>query len=99
MNKAEPPDPRVESPSVPDGYVPQRAHNNNGVVWRKPGTSGDADVVRIMGAKPGYPHGYVVYYNDFGQPLDPSGRPGPKSQTRFPMRPDGSYDEPEGWNA
>lgn len=44
-----------------------------------------------------YPYGYVRYHDEHGQPIDLSGKPGPRSITHHPRDADGSYGVPEGW--
>jgi hypothetical protein len=45
-----------------------------------------------------YTYGYTRFYNAAGQPLRLDGRPGTEAETHIPIRPDGSYDLPRGWN-
>ncbi len=42
--------------------------------------------------------GYTRFYNSGGQALKLDGKPGSESETHLPIRPDGTYDLPEGWN-
>ncbi|GAA0534875.1 WXG100 family type VII secretion target [Saccharopolyspora thermophila] len=84
-------------PGVKDGWEVRTADNGKGTVYQEPGATGNANMVRIMDPKPGYPHGYVRFYNEHGQPVGLNGKPGPNSQTHIPLRPDGSYPVPEGW--
>jgi len=78
------------------------ADSGRGEVWqrpdRPPNSHADADTVRIMDADSRYPHGYVRFYNEHGQPVDLNGKPGGPADTHIPIRPDGSYDVPQGWN-
>jgi hypothetical protein len=60
---------------VPKGFVGRQADNGKGVVFRKSGSVGDANSVRIMDPTSRYPDGYVVYYNESGQPLNRLGKP------------------------
>jgi len=45
-----------------------------------------------------YPYGYTRFYNEGGQPLKLDGKPGTEAETHLPIRPDGTYDLPKGWN-
>lgn len=105
-----PGDPLPES-SRPDTAGPdwegRVADNGKGEVWQKPenvdsppGTPSNANTVRIADADARYPHGYVRFYNEHGQPIRLDGRPGGRTDpaTHIPIRPDGSYDVPRGWN-
>jgi RHS repeat-associated protein len=75
---------------IPEGWQSRTADNGKGIVFQKPGSQGNADMIRIMdpGADPRYPNGYLRYYNQYGQPLDRSGRPGDAAATHIPF--DGS---------
>jgi hypothetical protein len=46
------------------------------------------------------PNGYVRFYNEHGQPVTVEGKPGGRTDpaTHIPIRPDGTYDVPRGWN-
>jgi hypothetical protein len=65
--------------------VPRVADNGRGIVYQRPSATGNADMIRIMQPTPGYPNGYVRYYNQYGQPVDANGRPGPASATHIPL--------------
>ena len=90
-----------------EGWKGRVSENGKGEVWQKPESAGappgspkNADSVRIMEGTDRYPDGYVRFYNEHGQPVDVNGKPGPAKSpdTHFPIRPDGSYDVPQGWN-
>jgi RHS repeat-associated protein len=73
---------------IPPGYVAEPAANGNGIVYRQPGTTGDANTIRVMGpdAQGRYPNGYVVKYNSAGQPVNPTtGNPGARPDTHAPF--------------
>lgn len=83
------------------------ANTGKGQVWQDPakvdappGTPKNANSVRLMDPTPEYPHGYVRYYNEHGQPMKIDGKPGSdkSAATHFPMNPDGTYPVPEGWS-
>jgi hypothetical protein len=79
------------------------ADNGKGEVWQAPDAAAgrashhDANSIRIMDPDARHPYGYVRFYNDLGQPIDATGRPGTRPNTHFPVRSDGSYDLPKGW--
>jgi hypothetical protein len=107
---AKPGDPLPES-SRPDtagrDWQGRVADNGEGEVWQKPesvnappGTPRNANMVRIGDPDARNPNGYVRFYNEHGQPLRLDGRPGGRTDpaTHIPIRPDGTYDVPQGWN-
>ncbi|WP_417556219.1 RHS repeat-associated core domain-containing protein [Microbacterium sp.] len=89
---------RPGTPGVPKEWSQRTADNGKGTVWQKPGSEGNADSVRVMEPTTRYPDGYVRFYNKYGQPVGPNGKPGPPSETHIPRFPDGSYPVPEGWS-
>ncbi len=70
---------------VPEGWAGRTADNGKGIVYQRPGASGNADMIRIMDPTPQYPNGYMRYYNSHGQPLDTLGKPGPNSATHISL--------------
>jgi len=73
--------------TIPDDYVPRVADNGKGVVWQKPGATGNADMIRVGDPTAQYPDGYVRVYNDQGQPLNVAGKPGSKADSHFHIAP------------
>jgi RHS repeat-associated protein len=46
------------------------ADNGNGFIIREPGTTGDANTIRIMYGTAANPEGSLVYYDEYGHPID-----------------------------
>lgn len=84
-------------PGVKEGWTSRVADNGNGTVWQAPGSTGNANTLRVMGPDGRYPNGYVRFYNEHGQPIGLDGKPGLRSDTHIPRGPDGWYELPEGW--
>ncbi len=57
--------------SIPQNYIPEVARNGNGLVYRVPGSRGNANIIKIMGSTSYAPNGYAVFYNSYGQPYNP----------------------------
>jgi hypothetical protein len=70
---------------IPEGWIPRVADNGRGIVYQRPGSAGNANMIRIMDPTAKYPSGYVRYYNPGGQPLDVFGNPGLPSATHIPQ--------------
>jgi hypothetical protein len=84
-------------PGVKAGWPSRVADNGKGTVWQAPGSTGNANMLRVMEPTERYPSGYVRFYNEHGQPIGLNGKPGPRPDTHIPRGPDGTYDLPEGW--
>ncbi|MER6162389.1 polymorphic toxin-type HINT domain-containing protein [Streptomyces sp. NPDC001868] len=82
---------------VGDDWVARIADTGKGSVWQKPGSTGNADMLRVMNPTARYPDGYVRFTNKHGQPIGLNGKPGSKADTHIPMNPDGTYPLPVGW--
>jgi hypothetical protein len=54
----------------PEGWTSEPSRTNKGIIFRPPGSEGDANTIRIMEPTSRYPNGYVVIYNSEGQPVD-----------------------------
>lgn len=76
--------PRGTTFDIPGGWTSRPADNGKGIVWQRPGATGNADSIRLMEPTSRYPNGYFRHYNSQGQPLDIHGRPGPNSATHIP---------------
>ena len=57
---------------IPSDYIMRSADNGNGVVYQAPGSTGNANMIRIMGPTDYAPNGYTVFYNKYGQPFNPN---------------------------
>jgi hypothetical protein len=65
-------------------YDVQRARTGKGIVLRRPGTTGNPNTIRVMGKTDRYPDGYLRYYNEEGQPINPrTGKSGTQEETHI----------------
>jgi hypothetical protein len=87
----------AEERALGRGWSRRTADNGLGTVYQRPGATGNADMLRVMGPTQRYPHGYVRFHNEHGQPVGLDGTPGSRAHTHIPRNPDGSYPTPEGW--
>jgi RHS repeat-associated protein len=70
---------------IPRGFEGTLARDKAGLVFQKPGSLGEADMLRIADANDLNPTGYVRYYNSSGQPLDAFGRTGTAAATHLSL--------------
>jgi hypothetical protein len=77
--------PKGYTVSVPAGWTSRIADNNKGIVFQRPGATGNSDMIRIMEPTGVYPNGFVRYYNSGGQPLNLLGKPGDQASTHIPL--------------
>ena len=69
---------------IPKGWTPRVTDNGKGMVFQRPGATGNADMIRVMDPTSQHPNGYIRIYNSHGQPVDLAGKPGPPSATHIP---------------
>ena len=81
------------------------AQNGKGEVWQAPerigpgsGKPQNSDMIRFLDPDDRYPYGCVRFYNSEGQPMRLDGRTGSNADTHIAVRPDGTFDVPNGWN-
>jgi hypothetical protein len=74
---------------IPPDYIAEPAENGRGWVFRAPGSSGNANIVRVGEADSQNPTGYVRYHDSYGQPLNAQGSPlASRADTHLPLRDD-----------
>lgn len=76
---------------TPKGWESRPATSGKGIVFQRPGATGNADMIRTMEPTSKYPSGHVRYYNEYGQPLDVLGKPEPSSATHIPQNYQGPW--------
>ncbi|WP_172917731.1 hypothetical protein [Capnocytophaga canis] len=61
---------------IPDDYVATITNNGKGINFRPLGSTDNTNLIRVMSpGKSGgvfYPKGYVVFYNQYGQAINPT---------------------------
>jgi hypothetical protein len=88
--------PRGVTYTIPDTWVSRTADNGKGIVFQRPGASGNQDLIKIMEPTSRYPKGYSRVYNSEGQPVDSVGSPGNplgRAATHFPEEELGDFPE------
>lgn len=79
---------------IPEGWSKRVADNGGGLVFQKPGATGNADMIRIMEPTSRYPAGYVRVYSANSQPTNVFGKPGPAAETHISQDYSGAW---PGW--
>jgi hypothetical protein len=69
---------------VPAGWPGRVADNGKGLVFQKPGSVGNKDLIRIMDPNAEHPNGYARVHNEYGQPVDQYGKPRSRDDTHIP---------------
>ena len=76
----------------------QEQRNEQGYILREPGTTGDANTIRISEPDARNPNGSLKYYNAEGQPLNPeTGQSGTRGETHVQPGYQGEYKNLPSW--
>lgn len=90
--------PKDRPDAAGDDWEGRVANDGKGEVWQRPGATKNSDMLRIKDPDANNPHGSVRFYNDKNQPIGLDGKPGNNAHTHIPIRPDGTFPTPKGWN-
>jgi len=60
----------IPTPARGVGYELEPVRNRNGITIREPGTTGEANTIRIMFGDAANPNGSAVIYSEYGKPID-----------------------------
>ena len=60
----------IPTPARDVGYDLEPVRNRNGITIREPGTTGQANTIRIMFGDKANPDGSAVIYDEYGKPID-----------------------------
>ncbi len=60
----------IPTPARDVGYDLEPVQNRNGITIREPGTTGEANTIRIMFGDKANPNGSAVIYDEYGKPID-----------------------------
>jgi hypothetical protein len=83
--------PRGVTYKIPEGWTRRTADNGKGIVFQKPGSSGNQNMIRIMGPNSQNPNGYVRIFNSKGEPVNYNLKPGTKAETHIPEDEEGPF--------
>jgi RHS repeat-associated protein len=83
--------PRGVTYKIPEGWTSEPSRTNKGIIFRPPGSEGDANTIRIMEPTTQNPNGYVVIYNSRDQPVDYNLKPGGRAVTHIPEEEEGPF--------
>ena len=73
--------------NIPSDYSVRPADNSNGVIYQAQDAAGNTNMIRIMGPTDYAPNGYIVFYNNYGQPYNPTnGMTLPKTNWHFEFK-------------
>jgi hypothetical protein len=76
---------------IPAGWPGRVAENGKGLVFQKPGSTGNDDMIRIMDPTATHPNGYARVHNEYGQPVDVNGKPKSRAETHIPAEYEGPW--------
>jgi RHS repeat-associated protein len=83
--------PRGVTYKIPEGWTSRTADNGKGIVFQKPGSSGNQNMIRIMEPNSQNPNGYVRIFNSRGEPVNYNLKPGPRAETHIPEDEEGPF--------